>query len=216
MLRKSLTFLALAFTCLPTLAADTSFGTLDEYLLNLGGSKAEAQETASDKEHIFGMAQWSCRPQDSCGSGTRYVASVFVLEKMQDGRLREVTHSTPLFKWPETTKGVGLDETVRKRPDSFSISFHHFFSGNEEFTFARRNSVWLLAGIDCGFIWMEDGDEAVGDSRSDKSINVLTGRSIETRYKANRLRSRKEMKTAIHPVPLSNFTPYPEEGSVCP
>lgn len=216
MLRRVTIYFALAFSCLPASAVDISFDTLDQYVSKLGGSKPEALATDGDAEHVFGIAKWSCQPKNSCSPGTRFVASVFVLKKLPDGRLVEVTHSAPPFEWPEGTNGVGLNETVRKRPDSFSISFHHFFTGNQEFSFVLRNSIWLLAGIDCSSIWKDDGDEAVGDSRSEKSINLLSGRSIETRYKANKPRSTKAMKIAIRPVHLSNFTPYLSEVSVCP
>ncbi len=217
MLLKATTCLALALTCQSGSAADISFASLDEYLSNLGGSKPGQIATADDSEHIFGMAQWPCLPQHSCSAGTRYVASVFVLKKLPDGRLKEVTHSAPPFEWPENAHSVGMDGAERKRSDSFSVSFHHFSpTGREEFTFVRRDSIWLFAGIDCGFIYMEDGDEAVGDSRSNKSINLLTGRAIETRYSANKLRATATTKVPIRRIPLSRFSPYFEEFSTCP
>ena len=217
MLRKATTFLALALTCFPGSAADTSFASLDEYLSNVGGSKPAQMAIADDSEHVFGMAQWPCLSKHSCSSGTRYVASVFVLSKMPNGQLKEVTHSAPLFEWAENAHGVGMDGTERKRPYSFSVSFHHFSpSGREVFSFVRRGSTWLLAGIDCGFIWKDDGDEAVGDSRSNKSIILLTGRAIETRYKANKLHTTIPTKVPIRRIPLSSFSPDFEDFSTCP
>ena len=220
MQRNILIIFALALVHFPASAGNTSFGTIEEYLSTLVEEKIETEkisrEVTSDREHVFGMAQWPCRPQDHCDSGTHYMGYIFVLKKLQNGRLQDVAHSTPPFRWPETTDGVGFEETISKRSDSFTVSFHYLFSGNVNFTFAYRSSNWILAGIDCDFIWMEDGDEAIGDSGSNKSANLLTGHLIETRYKNNKQQTKKEEKISIHPIALSKFTPDLEELSICP
>lgn len=61
---------------------------------------------------------------------------------------------------------------------SFDIAFFQFTPlGRQTFHFIQRNNIWRVSGADCSSLYMNEdaGDEAVGDSSYDISINYLSG-----------------------------------------
>lgn len=182
-------------------AVAATFDSVDSYLATITGVGPSNTATAQSNDRVIGVVQWVC--PGACDS--RYVASVFVLDRNIDGSLVEFARSKA-FEWQESAKTPAL-ESVEIENGKFFVTLHHFApTGQTRFTFVYRGNEWLLAGSDTHFLSMipDHGDEAVGDTIDKRSVNFLTGEIVEAHYRANAWHSERMCSTAILRVTLED------------
>lgn len=201
--------LLLALAIAPAFPAG-SFATLEAYVREVGGDAPSGGAMASSATHLFGALLWPCAARHACEFPDSRAGAVFVLKKVADGRLEEEARSA-WFEWPIVAATPVIDRVEAEGTDRFSVSIQRFATlGQNMYRFALRDGAWVLSGFECDAQYMspEDGDESVGDSGTRRSVNLLTGRWVETRHKANRSHSRIEGRRPVQPIPLSAFDPY--------
>lgn len=201
----TLTFL---FPCF--VFADT-FPTGESYLAQLVGEHQVLQaKTATVKtssgERIFGVACWeleAATPEDQRTAQ----ASIFVLEGTSAG-FRELAHSEP-FEFVAMFQRfleLAIEASVK---DKFRVTVLLQSSGIGfvQYRFIERRNTWYLAGLESSqsSSHLEEGDEAIGDSRSEQSTNFLTGSTVTKTFHANRLASEERKKKVFPRFPLEQF-----------
>lgn len=200
----TLTFL---FHCV---AFAETFPTVDAYFTVLAGThevleQHSATVRTSSGERIFGIACWKLEttPEDLPNAE----ASVFILERTSTGL--KVLARSQTFEF--NAKLQSFLELAIEAPskDRFQVSvlLQSRGIGFVRYRFIERHNAWYLSGLESsqGSLHMEEGDEAVGDTRMEQSTNFLTGRSIIKRFHANKLASVEQKKRVVPAFPLEQF-----------
>ena len=212
-MRAFRTFVAL-YCFVPVVAFGAQHTSIESYLVTFVGSDVRTV-TDESATHVFGAAVWSCNGDGLCEEGNHRLGSVFVLKKVSGGFV-ESGRSKP-FQWQESGSTPALEAVEARRTDAFEVSLTHFSpTGSHKLIFVHRNSEWILAGSELYFLRMieEHGDEAVGDTMDKQSINYLTGKVIETHYRANEWYSERACNASRLRVSLADFDPFEEALSV--
>jgi len=202
-------FVFILLMCSNWVAAET-FPTVDAYVAHItNGQSGNISVQRSSGDSIFGAVQWS--PTDSTQEA--YFASVYILEKLKDNSFKEVIRSNPSggFSGSATETIDGIETKTNHR---FSVRLHSFKPlGTITYRFALIDEAWCLSGRDEEFLYFnpEDGDEAVGDSRVERSTNFLTGKIIEKNFRRDKLVSTKNIKAKFPKFPLSDFKLFDEK-----
>ena len=202
-------FIVLTLMLCSNWATAESFPTVDAYVAHIThGQPGIIRVQAIAEDRVYGAVQWS--PTD--GATETYLASVFVLEKLKDNNYREVVRSNPSGGFSGSATET-LDGAETQSSGRFSVRLHSFKPlGTITYRFALINGAWCLSGRDEEFLDFnpEGGDEAVGDSRAERSTNFLTGLTIEKSFRRNKLVSTKNKKAKFPKFPIRDFKFFDE------
>lgn len=199
--------LALLF---PFFAFAQTYPTVDAYFAELAqGHQIIEQHSAtvqtSSGERIFGIVCWDLEtdPEELPNAE----ASVFILERTGSG-LEVLAHSQPFEFRAKYQMFLELAiEASSKNRFKVTVLLQSRGVGFFEYRFIERNNAWYLAGLESSqsSIHMEEGDEAIGDSRTERSTNFLTGSTIIKTFHANKLASLNRTKKGFPKFPLEQF-----------
>ncbi len=186
----------------PSLVFAGYFASVDEYVSHITGGipvLSGSVQVFADK-NVFGAAHWGQRD----GAESTQAASVFVLEKLKNGTFKEIVRSKPSGGfWTQAIDGIDSPAN-----DRFSVNLHSFSPlGGTTYRFALIGKSWYFSGQDEAFLYYhpEKGDEAMGDTRVERSANFWTGIAIERQFEKNKLTSTKRTKKKVSKRPLSEF-----------
>ena len=186
-------------------SAAESFPSFEGYLEHITGEsiailKVDAAEHTSPKGKIeFGIVRGE------------NMAIVFVLETLRDGQVREVAKSSP-FEFFDP-KGRTYVEIVQAQSDSrFSVQINYQNAcgpASDVYRFSRVGKVWYVSGLDsCRCEW---GGENVGDTRTERSANFLTGKVIEKSIRKNAVISVRTKQVRFPSFPFNEFAAFDDK-----
>ena len=158
-------------------------------------------------EGAIGMV-WLALSEPSNATDPSGVLIVFVLKKEGISSFEEIT-KTPLIEY-DLSKRATPDGVESESSDRFSFYlFHHGSSiGRDRYSFVKRSGIWRLAEIRNESLSLveENGDEAVGDTRTEMTVNYLTGWCSRDEYKGNKFIKTIKKKIHLPIIYLSGFT----------
>ena len=137
---------------------------------------------------------------------------VFIMRELKNDAVEEVARSK-LFPLPNPNGKLYVNSVDAQSAKRFSITinFHGTCGdGMDTYRFALVGKDWLVTGLDSERYECDDGDEAMGDARTEKSSNFLTGRITEKTYRKNRLVKSQQSKKQFPKFPLSDFAVFDE------
>ena len=187
-----------------------TFPTVDAYFAELAGKhrimeQHSAPVRTSSGERIFGIVCWDLEtgPEELPNAE----ASVFILERASTG-LTVLARSQPFEFRAKYQSFLELAiEASSKDRFRVTVSLQSGGIGFFQYRFIERHNTWYLAGLESSqsSSHLEEGDEAIGDSRSERSTNFLTGSTIIKTFHANKLASVERKKKVFPKFPLEQF-----------
>ncbi len=196
-------FLA-SFVFYVNLAYANDFKDLNEYASFITGDGDITKiEHSIVGANIYAVTSW--RTSDS-EDGQFYGQDYIVLSvlKKKDKKIIEVVRTKAL---PQHMR-LNFDSIENPRIRSFDIAFFQTSPlGRQTFHFIQRDNIWRLSGADCSSLYMNEdvGDEAIGDSGYEISINYLSGMAIETHYSGGKFQPNKKTKVSKKIKRLAEF-----------
>lgn len=160
-----------------------------------------AEHSSNSAKFVFGILGQKQRP--ATGEQT---AVVFIVEELSDGKVREVTKSKP-FRFSYECCRLNIEAIEAQSDRRFSIQINHSgacTSGFEIYRFAKIENSWRVSGRDSTQNLCDDDDK----SSLEWSANFLTGRTIEKRFRGNKLVSDKTVKKSFPAFPLAEFAMF--------
>ena len=188
-------------------SASEVFPTIEHYVARTTGKSASELViyTSGDNSRkpispVFGIAH-------SVNSANR-IAYVFVLAHVAGGGFREVAVSQP-FDFSDQSDRTYVNWVEAQSVDRYSIQFHNRTVCGihaNVYRFIRLRDKWYVAGLDrWDSVCTDDGTLGIGESLS---INHLTGRFIEERFKNHKLISTRTSYKFFPKFPLSEFSVF--------
>lgn len=209
MLKYLLFLLLLLFT---NLATAESFKTVEAYLAHITSGRPI---TSSSIEHsldgsVFGAVQWSL-PENDQERDSNHAASIFVLKKMKSNGFKEIIRSRTSSGFSEGSLEV-FDGVEIQSNTKFIVRLHSFIPvGTIEYQFSKIGQSWELYSRHEDLIGHTEGDEAVGDTRIERSTNFITGKIIEKQFRRNKLVSTERKNVKFPKFPLTKFKIFDEK-----
>lgn len=194
------------------LAIAESFRTVEAYLAHITNGRPITSSSFESTVNgsVFGAVQWSL-PENVPERESNYAASVFVLEKMKGGAFKEIVRSNPSSGFSEGRLQV-FDGIEIQSNTKFIVRLHNFIPlGTIEYQFAKIGQSWELCSRHENLFGHTEGDEAVGDTRMERSTNFITGKIIEKQFRRNKLVSTKRKDVKFPKFPLAKFKVFDEK-----